>query len=77
MKLNNFTSLDPAEAARGIKGLSGASQLDREVWQAFAKDPASIVEEMEAVAETAALISPEKTGYEILLSRGSKYEKPT
>lgn len=32
MKLNNFTSLDPDERARGVRGLSGASKLDRDVW---------------------------------------------
>lgn len=32
MKLNNFTSLDPEEQARGVSGLAGASKLDREVW---------------------------------------------
>jgi predicted restriction endonuclease len=33
MKLNNFTSLDPEEQARGVKGLSGASKLDRDIWE--------------------------------------------
>jgi predicted restriction endonuclease len=32
MKLNNFTSLDPEEQARGIKGLPGASKLDQKIW---------------------------------------------
>lgn len=32
MKLNNFTSLDPEEQARGVRGLAGASKLDREIW---------------------------------------------
>jgi predicted restriction endonuclease len=35
MKLNNFTSLDPAERERGVKGLSGASQADRDIWIEF------------------------------------------
>ena len=35
MKLCNFASLDPALKMRGIKGLSGASALDREVWSDF------------------------------------------
>lgn len=35
MKLNNLTSLDPEEQARGVKGLSGASDLDRQVWNEF------------------------------------------
>lgn len=35
MKLCNFASLDPALKLRGIKGLEGASNLDREVWTEF------------------------------------------
>lgn len=35
MKLNNFTSLDPAERARGVAGLRGASALDRATWTEF------------------------------------------
>lgn len=35
MKLCNFASLDPALKLRGIKGLEGASALDRSVWREF------------------------------------------
>ena len=35
MKLCNLASLDPALKLRGIKGLEGASALDRSVWQEF------------------------------------------
>src|SRR3954463_8175549 len=35
MKLCNFASLDPALKLRGIKGLEGASALDRTVWNDF------------------------------------------
>lgn len=35
MKLCNFASLDPALKIRGIKGLSGASELDRSIWSEF------------------------------------------
>lgn len=35
MKLNNLTSLDPEEKARGIRGLPGASKLDRQIWDQF------------------------------------------
>ncbi len=38
MKLINLASLDPVLQARGIKGLSGASELDREMWDEFKKD---------------------------------------
>lgn len=36
MKLCNFASLDPTLQARGVRGLRGASELDREVWAEFA-----------------------------------------
>jgi predicted restriction endonuclease len=35
MKLSNLASLDPVQKARGIKGLSGASKQDRELWLEF------------------------------------------
>ncbi len=38
MKLCNFASLDPALKLRGIKGLAGASALDRTVWNEFHGD---------------------------------------
>jgi putative restriction endonuclease len=38
MKIGNFGSLDPELAIRGIVGLTGASNLDREVWNEFAHD---------------------------------------
>ncbi len=38
MKLVNFASLDPSITDSGRKGLSGASALDREVWNQFHAD---------------------------------------
>ena len=38
MKLCNFASLDPALKLRGIKGLAGASALDRAIWEEFHAD---------------------------------------
>jgi len=35
MKLSNLASLDPVQRARGIRGLSGASRQDREMWNEF------------------------------------------
>lgn len=35
MKLSNLASFDPALKLRGIRGLSGASHLDQEVWDEF------------------------------------------
>ena len=38
MKLVNFASLDPFITSTGRKGLSGASKLDREIWDEFHAD---------------------------------------
>ncbi|MGB6221541.1 HNH endonuclease [Haloferula sp.] len=43
MKLSNLASLDPALKLRGINGLKGASQLDRDVWDEFHANPAELV----------------------------------
>lgn len=43
MKLTNLASLDPALKLRGIKGLEGASNLDRETWDEFHANPAEFV----------------------------------
>lgn len=51
MKLNNLTSLDPEELARGVRGLSGASALDLEVWREFQADRLSVGAEAEALWE--------------------------
>lgn len=51
MKLCNFTSLDPVEAARGIVGLSGASKLDREIWNEFEDNREQLVVEIESLLE--------------------------
>jgi len=50
MKLSNFTSLDPAEQGR-VKGLKGASKLDKEIWNEFHSFPLELVDEMETVYE--------------------------
>lgn len=38
MKACNLASLDPFHQRRGVKGLSGASKADRQIWQEFHKD---------------------------------------
>jgi putative restriction endonuclease len=47
MKLSNFASLDPVLQARGIKGLDGASNQDKEMWTAFHGDLATWAPESE------------------------------
>jgi putative restriction endonuclease len=43
MKLCNFASLDPTLKLRGIRGLEGASALDRAVWEEFHSQPNELV----------------------------------
>lgn len=43
MKLNNLASLDPALKLRGIRGLEGASNLDRATWEEFHTAPADLI----------------------------------
>lgn len=47
MKLSNFASLDPVQRARGIRGLSGASEQDRRMWKTFREDLAELGPESE------------------------------
>jgi predicted restriction endonuclease len=42
MKLSNLASLDPIQRARGIKGLSGASNQDRAMWDEFNENIATL-----------------------------------
>lgn len=43
MKLSNLASLDPVLRLRGIRGLEGASALDRTMWDEFHENPAELV----------------------------------
>jgi putative restriction endonuclease len=51
MKLNNFTSLDPLEQARGIAGLSGATKKDQLIWNEFAENRNDLAVESEEYLE--------------------------
>lgn len=51
MKLNNLTSLDPEEQARGIRGLPGASKLDRDIWDDFHRNWEGMAAESERLWE--------------------------
>lgn len=63
MKLNNFTSLDPAEQERGVSGLKGASNLDRQIWDEFASNRNELAAESEILLEN--LFGEEATDIEI------------
>ncbi len=43
MKLSNLASLDPKLRARGIVGLEGASNLDKEMWEEFQANREALV----------------------------------
>lgn len=43
MKLGNLASFDPLLQLRGIKGLQGASQLDRDIWDEYHINPATLI----------------------------------
>lgn len=47
MKLNNITSLDPSEKARGVVGLPGASALDAQIWSEFQQRAEELAPESE------------------------------
>lgn len=50
MKLVNFASLDPSVTSTGRKGLSGASRLDRQIWNDFHADWESLTAECEQLS---------------------------
>jgi predicted restriction endonuclease len=52
MKLVNFASLDPVQQARGISGLSGASNADRRIWDEFHANWEGAVTESQALLQT-------------------------
>lgn len=51
MKLSNFASLDPVITGSGRKGLAGASQADRDLWQQFSEQPSKIMPEIATALE--------------------------
>ena len=51
MKLVNFASLDPAIIGTGRRGLSGASKLDREIWEEFHADWERLAIECEEIRQ--------------------------
>lgn len=51
MKLCNFASLDPAQQARGIKGLSAASRADAALFDEFSNNWVSLAAESEEARE--------------------------
>jgi len=60
MKLSNFASLDPVHRARSIKGLEGASQQDRQLWNEFRENPELFMPESEQLLHDLYMADQEK-----------------
>lgn len=74
MKLCNFASLDPALKLRGIRGLEGASTLDRTVWTEFHNDLNETVPASEE-ALRALFKTDEESELEVLPKEGIRLRK--
>lgn len=74
MKLCNLASLDPALKLRGIKGLVGASNLDRAVWEEFHNKPLELVPQSEAALEQL-FGTPPSTDLEVIPKIGIKISR--
>jgi hypothetical protein len=74
MKLSNLASLDPALKLRGIKGLTGASALDRSVWVEFHENLNEAVPASEE-ALRALFGAGEKSELEVLPTEGVRVRK--
>jgi len=59
MKLSNLASLDPVITGSGRKGLAGASQADRDLWQEFSEQPSKIMPEIVVAMESLGKIAPD------------------
>lgn len=74
MKLCNFASLDPALKLRGIKGLVGASALDRALWDEFHADLNEAVPASEGALRTL-FGADEGSDLEVLPNEGVRVRK--
>lgn len=74
MKLCNFASLDHALQLRGIRGLSGSSVLDREIWKEF---HANLEEAVPASEQSLRLLfgADENSDLEVLPKEGIRVRK--
>jgi putative restriction endonuclease len=76
MKLCNLASLDPLLRARGIRGLEGASNLDREVWAEFMSAPVEIAVQSEEALRNLFGVK-ENEEIEVEQRRGIRLRLPT
>lgn len=54
MKACNFASLDPAITSTGRRGLTGASEADRQLWAEFMADSEAVAAEAERISDETA-----------------------
>ncbi|MDB5337308.1 MAG: putative restriction endonuclease [Planctomycetaceae bacterium] len=66
MKLCNLASLDPRLQQRGVKGLSGASEADREIWNEFHGDWERLAIQSEELREQYGLPDDSATADEVV-----------
>ncbi len=69
MKLSNLASLEPALKLRGIAGLPGASELDKEMWAEFHAAPAEFIPRSQERFD-ALFVDNETDGTEVIPSSG-------
>lgn len=62
MKLVNFASFDPVHQARGVQGLSNASQGDRQIWEEFNSNPEQLAVESQETFNEVVLGIREREG---------------
>lgn len=74
MKACNFASLDPAQRARGIKGLANRGHLEEEVWRLFGEDSEALAVEAEMAYESLLSNQVEAAAVELELPAGSTDE---
>ncbi len=74
MKLGNFASFDPVLRLRGIKGLAGASALDRSLWNEFHADLGEAVPASEE-ALRALFHADDATDLEVLPTEGIRVRR--
>jgi putative restriction endonuclease len=74
MKLGNFASLDPALKIRGIKGLAGASALDRAMWIEFHDAPDDVIPASEEHLREL-FHAPEESELEVIPRTGIRIRK--
>lgn len=70
MKLVNFASFDPAHKKRNVRGLTNASNLDRDIWGEFEASPNTVAEQSEEAFNRLSAPDESQVAQELRLPRG-------